>query len=223
MYSRFGQALRVPTFVFVFVPDAFNNVGRPSVHAVILACVCLACMQPRLIYSMLHEKVSVLSLGRDYTVVVTGDGGADPQSSLLESSTSGLPDPARTNSWEPSPHILTAADLKRSSSQAVPLPANSIDPPGPSHDGAGPDRPTGPPAPSTHPHGGPEQGAKRAPQGGLQQRDSTAELEGTPYPPVPGSPQLEPEGLAASAPGDPLAAPSPSVSIWTERSNVGGP
>ncbi|CDJ47930.1 regulator of chromosome condensation domain-containing protein, putative [Eimeria brunetti] len=188
---------------------------------------------------MLHEKVSVLSLGRDYTVVVSGDGGADPQSSLLESSTSGLVDPGHSNSWEPSPHILTAADLKLSASQtggpsAAGLghstsqtgapPDTYTDPEGrPLNDDANPSRISARPTLSSHTDGGPQHGSKGGPQGGLQQLGSSVGLKGPPYPPVAESPQGEPGGPVGTAPGGPIVAPSPSVSIWTERSNGEGP
>ncbi|CDJ58607.1 regulator of chromosome condensation domain-containing protein, putative [Eimeria maxima] len=88
-----------------------------------------ACCRPRLIYSMLHEKVSVLALGRDYTLVVTGDGGSPPPSSVLQSSSSSSSNSSSSssnksddecssnNSWGPSPHILTAADFKPNDAQ----------------------------------------------------------------------------------------------------------
>ncbi|KAL8440341.1 hypothetical protein Efla_000229 [Eimeria flavescens] len=64
----------------------------------------------RLIYSLLHQKVTQLALGSEFTVVVTGDGGADSrQSGPSSSSTSGSQEHS-TESWA-SPHVVTAADL----------------------------------------------------------------------------------------------------------------
>lgn len=69
-----------------------------------------ACYRARLIYSMLHQKVTQLALGNDFTVVVTGDGDAEHrQSDSADSAPSSQGH--STESWASSPHIITAADL----------------------------------------------------------------------------------------------------------------
>ncbi|KAL8270965.1 hypothetical protein Esti_005120 [Eimeria stiedai] len=63
----------------------------------------------RLIYSMLHQKVTQLALGSDFTVIVTGDGDAEHRQG--DSAVSSLSSQEQsTESWA-SPHIVTAADL----------------------------------------------------------------------------------------------------------------
>ncbi|KAL8450520.1 hypothetical protein Emag_003149 [Eimeria magna] len=58
---------------------------------------------------MLHQKVTQLALGSDFTVVVTGDGDAEHRQG--DSAVSSLSSQGQsTESWA-SPHIVTAADL----------------------------------------------------------------------------------------------------------------
>lgn len=77
---------------------------------------------------MLHQKVTQLALGSDFTVVVTGDGDADNQESNLSAVSS---HEQAGESWTCSPHIITAADLhlqeenKCSESKAEPTPSST--------------------------------------------------------------------------------------------------
>ncbi|OEH78525.1 regulator of chromosome condensation domain-containing protein [Cyclospora cayetanensis] len=64
-----------------------------------------------MIYSMLHQKVTQLALGSDFTVVVTGDGDAEEASECLAYSSATTSESSASKSWNSSPHILTAEDL----------------------------------------------------------------------------------------------------------------
>ncbi|CDJ37904.1 regulator of chromosome condensation domain-containing protein, putative [Eimeria tenella] len=195
-----------------------------------------ACCRPRLIYSLLHEKVTCLCLGSSFTIVVTGDGEKEKQKSFLDSNQT---TPVSFSCCLNSPHIVTAADLKINTNTANEEPADtqaamSGDLEEPFQEEAqkmpeeGPHRfsQANPEAQEAHGHSeSQELPETQRPLGGPPKLQGPTDPQRTPressQAPLKGSLQ-GPQGPRLTSGCVPVAAPSPSLPIWAEHVNDGG-